>query len=494
MSIIDTPETYGGAISRDPDSAQGPLPESQRSAVPFAMADFDFVPRERYYDRGFYELEKKHLWTKTWQMAARLEEIPHAGDYVEYEVVGNSILLVRQKDGSVRGFHNACRHRATELAKGCGRLPGGQLVCPFHGWRWNLDGSASYLFMEETFSDATKNEKDLRLQEVKIELWAGMVWLNMDLDAAPLSEHLSPVKQILDGAGVANMRVKWWKQTVLNANWKMAQEAFFEAYHVMQTHPQLLMGGGQETGEFFSRAVEYTVYTNGHARFQGAASENNEYLETTQEEADLAREMFIESHRLLVSGQDAMTVERDIQIFEGLRNTADSVDFPKKAYNALYEYAQGAGIPMPPMSDENVQLWGGDIFMYPNYVMLPQFGNCLVYRVRPHNDDPEWTLFDVWSLTTYPEGQEPERAELKGVFDKDDVENWGLIPRQDFSNIERQQRGLHSQSYRANRLSAVYEKSIANMHHELDRSIAAGEQAAAEALISESKKGNADVG
>lgn len=493
MSIIDTPETYCGAISQDPDSAEGPLPEAQRSAVPFAMADFDFVPRERYYDRGFFELEKKHVWTKTWQMAARLEEIPYPGDYVEYEVVGNSILLVRQKDGSVRGFHNACRHRATELAKGCGRLPGGQLVCPFHGWRWNLDGSASYLFMEETFSDATKDAKDLRLQEVKIEIWAGMVWLNMDLDAAPLSEHLSPVKKILDDAGVANMRVKWWKQTVLNANWKMAQEAFFEAYHVMQTHPQLLMGGGQETGELFSRAVEYTVYTNGHARFQSAASENNEYLETTQEQADLAREMFIESHRLLASGQDAMTIERDIQIFEGLRNTASQSDFPKQAYNALYEYAQGAGIPMAPMSDENVQLWGGDIFMYPNYVMLPQFGNCLVYRVRPHNDDPEWTLFDVWSLTTYPEGQEPERAELKGVFDKDDVENWGLIPRQDFSNIERQQRGLHSQSYKASRLSAIYEKSIANMHHELDRYIAAGEQTDAQARISESKEGNADV-
>jgi hypothetical protein len=171
-----------------------------------------------------------------------------------------------------------------------------------------------------------------------------------------------------------------------------------------------------------------------------------------------------------------MAIDRDIQIFEGLKNRDGEGapgTFSERAIAALYEYARGAGIPMPPMS-EKMQLWGGDIYMYPNYLMLPMYGNCLVYRVRPHNDDPEWCLFDVWSLMTYPKGQEPERAALKGVFDKDDVENWGLIPRQDFSNIERQQRGLHSRSYRANRLSAVYEKSIANSHHEIDRYIAAG--------------------
>ncbi|MBY4039204.1 aromatic ring-hydroxylating dioxygenase subunit alpha [Rhodococcus fascians] len=456
------------------------------------MKDFDFVPRERYYDRGFYELEKKHLWTKTWQMAARLDEIPYAGDYVEYEIVGNSILLVRQKDNSVKGFHNACRHRATELAKGCGRLPGGQLVCPFHGWRWNLDGEASYIFMEDTFSSATRQNRDLRLTEVKVEVWAGMVWINMDHDAQPLAEHLSPVKSILDDAGVGNMKVKWWKQTVINANWKMAQEAFFEAYHVMQTHPQILMGGGQEAGELFSRLVEYTAFKNGHARFQSDDAENEEYLETA-EEAAAAREMFIETQRVIATGQDAMTLERDVQIIEALRNKSDAdptTSFADRATDAIYEYAEGAGIPMAERTPENVLLWGGDIFMYPNYLMLPNWGNSLAYRVRPHNDNPEWTLFDIWSLTTYPVGQEPERAELKGVFDKDDVENWGLIPRQDFSNIERQQRGLHSHTYEASRLSAVYEKSIANMHQHLDRYIAAGVAADAEAAVKESKKGN----
>ena len=110
--------------------------------------------------------------------------------------------------------------------------------------------------------------------------------------------------------------------------------------------------------------------------------------------------------------------------------------------------------------------------MFPNYLMLPMYGNCLCYRSRPYNDDPEWCQFDVWSLTTYPAGQEPERAELLGVFDKEDTEHWGLIPRQDFSNIEAQQRGLHTMGFDHLRLSNKYEISIANMHEELDRRLA----------------------
>jgi Ca2+-binding EF-hand superfamily protein len=78
----------------------------------------------------------------------------------------------------------------------------------------------------------------------------------------------------------------------------------------------------------------------------------------------------------------------------------------------------------------------------------------------------------VWSLTTYPEGQEPGRAQLKGRFSSDDSDNWGLIPLQDFSNIERQQLGLHSRSFSQLRLATEWERAISNMHEELDRYLA----------------------
>src|ERR1700730_17300929 len=90
--------------------------------VPFRMRDTLHVPRERYYDEEFFELEKEKLWPHVWQMACRLEEIPESGDFVEYEICDQSIIIVRQPDRSIKAFENACRHRATLLAKGSGRV------------------------------------------------------------------------------------------------------------------------------------------------------------------------------------------------------------------------------------------------------------------------------------------------------------------------------------------------------------------------------------
>ena len=162
-------------------------------AVPFAMRDALHVPRERYYDREFFELEKEHLWPRVWQVACRLEEIPEPGDFVEYEICDDSVLVVRQPDRSVKAFHNACRHRATQLCKGAGRLRGGQIVCPFHGWRWNLDGTNSFVYNPDGFAPECLQADDLRLRECLVDIWGACVWINMDVEARPLREALSPV-------------------------------------------------------------------------------------------------------------------------------------------------------------------------------------------------------------------------------------------------------------------------------------------------------------
>ena len=428
------------------------------AGVPFAMSDPLKVPRERYYDREFFELEKEKLWPFVWQMACRLEEIPEPNDFVEYEICDQSIIVVRQADRSIKAFYNACRHRATELCKGSGRLGGGQIVCPFHGWRWNADGTSSFIFGAEGFAPEVLQPDDIRLQECKVETWGGCAWINMDPNARPLSEALSPGAKLLDAIGLGNMRVWWWKETILNANWKMAQEAFLEGFHTMRTHPQLTMGVGEE---WDAQALGYDAYENGHARF-----------ESTGVREGLTADQFIEFARVLGEGQDAMTLERDLRIFEGIRKRVPpGEDFGTAAVAALYEYAAGAGIPMAPLN-EGMSLWGGEVFLFPNYFTLPQFANALSYRIRPYDDDPEKCRFEVWSLTTYPEGQEPGRAQLKGRFAPDDTENWGLIPLQDFSNIERQQRGLHSRSFRELRLATQWERAISNEHEELDRYLA----------------------
>ncbi len=455
-------------------------PTTAPGRVPFAMQDPLHVPRERYYDREFFELEKERLWPRVWQMACRLEEIPDPGDFVEYEICDQSILIVRQLDHSVKAFYNACRHRGVELCKGSGRLPHGQIQCPFHGWRWNLDGTSSFLYGKEGFAPECLDPADVRLQECRVETWGGCAWINMDPNARPLAEALSPVAALLDAVGFGNMRVWWWKETILRANWKTAQEAFHEGWHVMRTHPQLTMG----QGEAYPPGIpEYTAFENGHARFQSRVDasrggvfrgrpEGSGDEVAVEDTEDRAADEFIERNRILWEGQDAMVLERDLRVFEGLRHRVPpGEDFATAAIAALFEYARGAGIPMAPPG-EGMRLWGGEIFVFPNFFVLPMYANALSYRIRPYGDDPECCRFEVWSLTTYPEGSEPGRARLAGRFAHDDADHWGLIPRQDFSNIERQQRGLHSRSFRSMRLATEWERAISNMHEELDRYLA----------------------
>jgi len=423
----------------------------------FAMRDPLRVPPERYYDRDFYELEKQLLWPRVWQMACRLEEIPQPGDWIEYEICDQSILVVRQADQSVKAFYNTCPHRGTQLCKGVGRSR--QIVCPFHGWRWNIDGTSSFVYGAEGFAPESLRPEEIRLQECRVDTWGASVWINFDPDARPLHEALAPAAPHLDAVGVENMRVWWWKEVILNANWKIAQEAFFEGYHVMQTHPQLTMGAGTD---YPAGGIDYLTFDNGHALFR--AGEGGVGTGESPDE-------FIERARVLWEGQDAMTLERDLHVFQDIRDKVPpGEDFATAAVGAIYEHAARAGIPMPPPG-EGIRLWGGDVFLFPNYLMLPMYGNSLAYRCRPHNDDPEWCRFEIWSLTTYPEDHQPARASLKGRFASDDVDNWGLIPRQDMSNIERQQRGLHARSYQGPRLAIEWERAISNMHEEIDRYI-----------------------
>jgi hypothetical protein len=230
----------------------------------------------------------------------------------------------------------------------------------------------------------------------------------------------------------------------------------------MQTHPQLTMGAGLA---YPAGNVEYTAFENGHARFQGKPDAEVGVGRSTAD-------AFIEGLRVLWEGQDAMVLERDLEVFESIRDQVPAgVDFGQAAIGALYERAAAEGIPMP-VPGEHLALWGGEIFLFPNYFMLPMFGNSLAYRSRPYEDDPERCRFEIWSLTTYPEGHDPGRARLQGRYAKDDLDNWGLIPRQDMSNIERIQRGLHSRGFTESRLATEWERAVSNMHEELDRYLA----------------------
>ena len=107
-----------------------------------------YVPKGRYTDPEFLQFEMERLFPRTWLNACRFDEVERVGDYVDFEINGQSIVVVRTQEG-LRAYFNSCRHRGTRLVQGRGRI--GEFRCPFHAWRWNLDGSLKYQADEENF-------------------------------------------------------------------------------------------------------------------------------------------------------------------------------------------------------------------------------------------------------------------------------------------------------------------------------------------------------
>jgi phenylpropionate dioxygenase-like ring-hydroxylating dioxygenase large terminal subunit len=206
--------------------------------VPYAIETLDRVPKERYDAESFYELEAELLWLRVWQMACRLEEIPEPGDFAEYEILDQSVVVVRTEDLGVRAFHNACRHRGVRVVEGRGSCRGG-LVCPFHGWCYGPDGRNTRVTQAGSFSEHNLEAADLDLPPVRCEVWGGCAWINLDPEAPALRECIEPFATVHDAWRVASLRTEWWYACRLPVNWKVAEEAFVEQYHVLKTHPQL---------------------------------------------------------------------------------------------------------------------------------------------------------------------------------------------------------------------------------------------------------------
>jgi len=429
----------------------------------------------RYTDPAFARLEHEKLWSRVWQAAARLDEIPERGDYTVYDIGDQSVLLVRLDPSTVKGYHNVCPHRGTALAQGAGAFEGCRIMCPFHGWRWDLSGQIQFILDREEFRNGQLRDSDVALREVQVALFAGFVFINLDPSPQPFEEFIAPVRQVVEDLAIGDMHHRWWKSLPVPSNWKVAQEAFFEAYHVPATHPQLEKAGAEvvlgkrEDAEFTHRYVTYEGLAHGHGRFYGGqktpmAGHVNE-LEGDRLEAMAAR------LQLLVDGLDAMVLQEDIDVLRSLRGKPipEGSSLGAEYANALYAKAAAEKRPMPKRTPQIMAQWGGEVFIFPNLMILPQAGNAMIYRAKPHGFDPDRSTFEILSTRTLPAASKPTRATVQHVTDLLDPVQVRLIPRQDIGNIPRIQKGLHSRGIRQVWLAANQEKIILNMHQELDR-------------------------
>lgn len=410
--------------------------------VPYSIEVPDRAPKERYYDADFFRLEVEQLWSRVWQMACRLEEIPEPGDYVTYENLGQSVIVIRGDDGDVRAFHNTCRHRGVQLVQGPGRCES-HFTCPFHGWCYGQDGVNTRIPMRKSFRPENLEAGDVDLAPVRCELWGACAWINLDDDAPPLRQSIEPAASILDAWEVESLRTEWWYACRLPVNWKLAQQAFQEQYHVVVTHPQLVIPG-----------MRYGA--------KGATFDPRQFVDAE-----------IQYLRTMSEGMAGMVHASDVAVAEGLRDIdlpADAAEasaiWNRTLNDAVVDWHRGEGHVIPDLNQLEAEGKNEPMgYCFPHYFVLPMYSSASSYRFRPLG--PEETLMEIWSLTRYPEGADRPRPTPPEVWDCDD-ERWPPIPAQDFSNLPRQQRGLHAAAFEFMRISDQAEGHLSNMERVID--------------------------
>jgi phenylpropionate dioxygenase-like ring-hydroxylating dioxygenase large terminal subunit len=431
----------------------------------------------RYIDPAFVQLEFERLWSRVWQVAARVDEVPGTGDYTTYEIGDQSVVVVRVDESTIKAYYNVCPHRGTALAQGAGRFGSCRIVCPFHGWRWDLAGNNQFVLERPEFRDGQLRDSDVALRAVQVAVFAGFVFVNLDPNPEPFDEFIAPVRPFIEDLAIGDMHHYWWKSIPVPANWKVAQEAFFEAYHVPATHPQLekigrevIYGNRSDTdGEMSHRNVLYETFAHGHGRFYGGKKTPMQgHLQ--QPTGDPVEEMAARLS-LLVEGMDAMVLQEDVDILRTLRGKPipEGSSLGGEYVRALYAQAAAQQRPMPAAKPETIGMWGGEIFIFPNFMILPQAGNAQMYRSRPDPTNPDQCIFEIYSTKTYPAQAQLPRASVERVTELSDPAQLLLIPRQDLGNIPRIQKGLHSHGIEQTWLASNQEKIILNMHEELDR-------------------------
>jgi len=423
----------------------------------------DFIPRSDYVDPGVHELEKERLWPRVWQIACREEEIPNVGDYVNYEIIDDSILVVRSATGVVRAFHNVCSHRGRRLRDDA-RGNAASFRCNYHAWRFGLDGRLlEYPSPEDWTGCPQMDEANTSLVEVKVGRWGGMVWINMDPDCGPLEAFLAPLPEKLDPFELDACRLAAYWTVKVPANWKVVLEAFVEAYHVPGTHPQLLRFGHshapaapEDLAQSRLHATHTTTRVHGPEPGSPYAGADARTLFYAQME---------ELHRTINAMFLGPTMAAARRVVTELPEGTSAEVVGERYFDFHKEELIKSGAAWPSRLTR-ADLWSTDWQIFPNSSVLPTIDGALWYRMRPDGDRADACIFDIWSLARFAPGKAP-RVEQEIFPTPDDFRGRSPFLEQDFKNLVGVQKGMRSRAWRGARPSPVQEVSVTNLHRML---------------------------
>ncbi|MGC6327990.1 aromatic ring-hydroxylating oxygenase subunit alpha [Rhizorhabdus sp. FW153] len=398
----------------------------------------DPITGDRYTSRDFMDREWEHLWTRIWHVAGRTAELEEPGDYVVHDFRHESVICIRQDDGSIRAFYNACGHRGMRLTDASSSTEA--FHCPYHGWKWGKDGLLEHAQDAHDFPQGNPCGK-LRLRELRCDTWGGFVWYTMDDKAPALLDYLAPIPELYKNYPMETAVRVFWMKINLNTNWKFATDNFSESYHTRTAHPQVPPWIDQDVD-----TARHEMYPNGHGRTVQPMrpSLSDRLPEGVPHPFDhILRQWDIDPDAYPDYETKAMQGWLDLK-------AAKKRLWRERGY-VHYEH----------MNDEEITDSPHTV-IFPNVTISFLPDNLIFFRTEPHPEDPGKCTFDLWCMAFPVEGQtevesimagpQPLREAEMQVRDFDNgrgvPEIEGQIVYQDMMLAEGMQRGMHSRGYR----------------------------------------------
>ena len=190
------------------------------------------LPPSAYRSPELYALEMKEIFKKEWLCVGRAEYVPKAGDYYAFDLLGETLLIVRGEDDEVRALSNVCRHRYMPIVEGSGNTQ--RFICPYHSWSYATDGKllgAPYMEGSKRF-----DQSRCSLPQYRFESWAGFLFVNLDGTASLLSDRMRTLEEYIVNYRVPEQIEIMHYESVWDGNWKLSAENSMEYYHHVGLH------------------------------------------------------------------------------------------------------------------------------------------------------------------------------------------------------------------------------------------------------------------
>jgi Rieske 2Fe-2S family protein len=229
---------------------RAPIDPSRLGSVGSPLGDARTLPAEAYLSTEVFAWERRHLFEASWVCVGRADGLRRPGDQHAVRIGEEGVLLVRARDGSLRGFHNVCRHRGHELLSPGDTTNGRAIKCPYHAWVYSLDGA---LAGAPRFGDVPGFDKaGFPLIPVGVAEWHGWLFVNASGDAPTFEEHVGNLEVLVAPWRPERMLVARSHEYVVEANWKGITENYHECYHCPSIHPALCEVTPTDSGENFA--------------------------------------------------------------------------------------------------------------------------------------------------------------------------------------------------------------------------------------------------